>query len=487
MSGCTFWWQAQLAKLRSALARTSHRAGTLLGVTGRAGLKPRPPHLVVRNAGEISRRVRERQENMPRLAIPYVNRVLDVEVPDHNLVFDESPRNVPPAPDFDGALRDALSHPIGSPPLGDLVKAGQKVIIISDDNTRLTPTKRIIPVLLDTLNQVGIPDRDIQIIISSGTHRAMTGAELEVKYGALVMSRVNILPHRYKDPNSLVEYGVTQRGTRILVNRHVVEADFRMAVGNIVPHHPAGWSAGAKSVLPGVGGEETVAQMHFLGSRYPALGIVDTEMRREMEDFAERIGLNFILNVVLDRDGELVGAVAGHFVKAHRVGVLKASEVYGVPIPQLVDMTISSTSPIDFDFFQGDKGVTSAELSTKAGGEIVLVSGCLEGISPAHPELARYVGRMTNDQIWKILNAHQAPDPLVGAEAIVLNDIKAKRQITIVSEGLAPELCASMGFRHVYPHAFADYIGTRLAGNPALKVGVLRHSAEIVPTLDKGK
>jgi lactate racemase len=422
---------------------------------------------------------------MPQLKIPYVKRWLDVEIPGQNLVFDESPRNVQPAAHFAATLRAALSNPIGAPPLSNLVKPGQKVIVISDDNTRITPTKQIIPVLLDFLNQTGIPDRDIQIIISSGTHRAMTDAELEEKYGASVTSRVTILPHRYKDPNSLVEFGTTKRGTTILVNRHVVEADFRISVGNIVPHHPAGWSGGAKSVLPGVGGEETVAQMHFLGSRFPGLGVVDTEMRREMEDFAERIGLNFILNVILNRDGEMVNAVAGHYIKAHRAGVEIASQVYGVPIPELVDMTISSTSPIDFDFFQGDKGVTSAELSTKVGGEIVLVSGCLEGISPAHPELANYVGKMTNDQIWKMLSAHQAPDPLTGAEAIVINDIKAKMQITVVSEGLSPELCASMGFRHVYPDAFADYLRTRLTEKPALKIGVLRHSGEIVPLFAK--
>jgi nickel-dependent lactate racemase len=420
---------------------------------------------------------------MRRLQIAYVNRLLDADIPDRNLIFDESPRNAPPAPDFEDTLRAALSRPIGTPPLDDLVRSGQKVIIISDDNTRLTPTKRIIPVLLDFLNRSGVRDRDIQIIISSGTHRAMTDRELEEKYGPPVMSRVKILPHRYMDPDSLVEYGVTKRGTRILVNRHVVEADFRISVGNIVPHHPAGWSAGAKSVLPGVGGEETVAQMHFLGSRYPGLGVVDTEMRREMEDFAERIGLDFILNVVLNRDGELVDAVAGHFVKAHRAGVEKASKIYGVPIPELADMTISSTSPVDFDFFQGDKGITSAELSTKVGGEIVLVSGCVEGISPAHPELANYVGKMTNDQVWEMLGAHQVPDPLTGAEAIVVNDIKARMQITIVSEGLAPELCASMGFRHVYPNAFADYVRARLTQNQALKIGVLRHSAEVVPIL----
>jgi nickel-dependent lactate racemase len=423
---------------------------------------------------------------VPRLAIPYVNDLLDVEVPDRNLIFDESPHNVPPVTDFDDTLRAALSRPIGLPQLRDLVKPGEKVIIISDDNTRATPTKIIIPVLLDFLNQNCIPDRDIQIIIASGTHRAMTELELEEKYGAPVMSRVKILPHHYKDPDSLVDYGTTKRGTRILVNRRVIEADFRISVGNIVPHHPAGWSAGAKSVLPGVGGEETVAQMHFLGSRYPGLGIVDTEMRREMEDFAERIGLNFILNVVLNRDGKLVGAVAGHFVKAHRVGVEKAKEVYGVPIPELVDMTISSTSPIDFDFFQGDKGITSAECSTKVGGEIVLVSGCLEGVSPAHPELASYVGRMTNGQIWEMLHCHQAADPLTAAEALVINDIKEKMGITAVSGGLSPELCASMGIRHVSPSTLQNYTRARLAENPALKIGVLRHSAEIVPIPAQG-
>ena len=420
---------------------------------------------------------------MPRLGIPYVNRLLEVEIPDRNLIFDEAPRNVPPASDFQGTLRAALSHPIGTPRLQHLVRSGQKVIIISDDNTRLTPTKRIIPVLLDFLNQSGVPDRDIQIIIASGTHRAMTDAELDEKYGTPVMSRVKILPHRYKDPESQVEYGVTKRGTRILVNRHVIEADFRISVGNIIPHHPTGWSAGAKSVLPGVGGEETVAQMHFLGSRYPGLGVVDTAMRREMEDFAERIGLDFILNVILNRDGELVDAVAGHFIEAHRAGVEKSSGVYGVLIPELADITISSTSPVDLDFFQGDKGITSAELSTKPGGEIVLVSGCLEGVSPAHPELADYVGRMTNDEIWKMLDAHQASDPLTGAEAIVINNIKEKMRITVVTEGLAPPLCESMGLRHIYPGAFADYIGARLIENPAHKVGVLRHSAEVVPIL----
>lgn len=418
---------------------------------------------------------------MTKLQIPYVDRLLPVEIPERNLIFDVEPLAVSPAADFTGTLRRALTEPIGTPPLAGLLHPGQRVVIIADDNTRITPVRQIIPVLLDTLNASGIPDRDVQLVIASGTHRLMTDAEIDEKYGLPVQSRISVLRHHYRDPSHLVEYGTTPRGTRILVNRHVVEADFRIAVGNIIPHHPTGWSAGAKAVLPGVAGEETVAQMHYLGSKDPGLGTLDTEMRREMEDFAHAINLNFVLQVILNRHGELVDAVAGHFIDAHRAGVEISKRVYGLPIPELADITISSTSPVDYDFFQGDKGITSAEPATRIGGEIVLVSGCLEGVSPAHPELADYVGRLTNSEIWQLIHAGTLPDPLTGAEAIVINDIKAKMAITCVTEGLSPQLCAELGFRHVPPAALNDYVADRVAENPDVKIGILRQSAEVLP------
>ena len=64
----------------------------------------------------------------------------------------------------------------------------------------------------------------------------------------------------------------------------------------------------------------------------------------------------FYFNVILNRDGLLVDAVAGHFIKAHRVGVRKSQEVYGLNIAELADTTISCSSPVDFGFFQTDKG-----------------------------------------------------------------------------------------------------------------------------------
>lgn len=415
------------------------------------------------------------------LKIRYIDRDLELDIPAGNMIYDVQPRDVLPAADWRQRLLDALADPIGTPGLAQMVRPGQRVTLIVDDNTRPTPVDRIVPVLLDVLNHIGIPDSDIQAVIASGTHRAMTDGEKTEKYGWPLLRRIRFLDHGYKDPASLVDYGTTKRGTRILVNKDVVQADFRIAVGNIIPHHPTGWSAGAKAVLPGVGGEETVAQMHFLGSRYPALGRIDTPMRQEMEDFAEKINLNFILNVILNRHGELVDAVSGHFIKAHRVGVDISKSVYGLPIPERADLVISSTSPVDFDLFQGDKGITSAEPATKRGGEIVLVSGCVEGISPAHPELADYLGKSTNEDIWRQMETREIPDPLTGAEAIVLNDIKAQMNITLVTEGIPRPVCESMGFRHVLPDQLNTYIARRLTSNPALKIGILRQSAEVLP------
>ena len=415
------------------------------------------------------------------LFIPYIDRQIPVELPAENILFDICPKDYPPVLDFEGTIEQALAEPIGALPLHQRLQPGMKVAIISDDNTRITPTDRIIPILLNAINRAGVPDRDIFILISSGTHRAMTTQEIEEKYGQAVLSRVPILPHRYKDPSELVEYGKTASGTRIFVNRRVIEADFRIAVGNIIPHHPAGWSGGAKAVLPGVAGEETVAKMHLFGSRYPALGVIDSAMRREMEAFAEQIHLDAILNVVLNRAGELVGAVSGHFIHAHRKGVALSKEVYGIPIPARADLVISSTSPVDFDFFQGDKGITSAEPAVKDGGEILCVSGCIEGISPAHPELVDYVGKLTNSQIWEKLEQGEIPDPLTAAEAIVINDIRDKMRITMATGGLSPQICQSMGLGHIEPDRLNAYLQQRLKENPQLTIGIMRQSAELFP------
>jgi lactate racemase len=413
----------------------------------------------------------------------YRDRLLDFRIPSDCLAFEVSPGEPPPAHDPLGIVRSALKDPVKTPPLRDMVRPGQRVIVIADDNTRRTPAHLILPILFDELNAGGVGDSAVEVLISSGTHRHMTSEELAAKFGKAVQSRVPILFHRYKDPGELINLGTTRRGTEIELNRRLFEADFRIAVGDIIPHYPAGWSGGAKAVLPGVAGEKTTAALHYLGCRYPDIVGVETEMRREMEEVGRACHLDFIVNTILNRGGELVDIVAGDMVAAHRVGVEKSKNIYGVPVSETVDLCISSATPVDFDLFQAAKGISAAERVTRPGGEILLLSGCVEGISPAHPELADYLGQMSTAQLWELAEAGTLPDPLTCAGAILINTVRDKVGITLVTEGVSPETCSCLGLAHVWPDQFSNYISRKVSERPELRIGILNCSAELFPFL----
>jgi len=414
--------------------------------------------------------------------IHYGSERISLAIPEGNFCFDLGPRRVEGIADEGEEIRKAIREPIGCAPLSRWVKAGFHVVIIADDNTRPTPANIIIPVLLEELNAAGVPDEEIELIIASGTRRPMKPEEIEEKFGAEVLSRIPVLNHDCLDGDNLVDYGLTQRGTRIWINRRVIEAHVRIGVGNIVPHHPTGWGGGAKILLPGVAGQETTAQMHLLGSREPHLGTVVTPCRQEMEEFAAKVGLHFIINTILNREGEVVKVIAGDMIEAHRAGVREAEKVWGAEFSRKADLTISSTYPIDFDLFQADKGIFSAELATAPGGEIVLVSPCYESISPAHAELVEF-GNLRDEELWARLEGGKITDPLVAAEALCFNHIKRGYKVTLVSEGVTKDMAARIGLNHVSPSSLPAYIGERLGENPQMQIGIIRQSAEMLPIM----
>jgi len=388
--------------------------------------------------------------------------------------------DVPTVPDVEAEILRALAEPLGAPPLRELVKPGQKTVIVGDDGTRPTPTDRIVPPLLDELNAGGVTDDDIFLVIATGTHRSMSKNEIVAKYGRAVTDRVRVVNHDCMDQDNLVSCGRTRRGADIRVNEAVLDADVRVGVGNIVPHHPTGWSGGAKILLPGVADRRTTGQMHLLGATQQQLGKVLTPCRQEMEDFAGRVGLDFIVNTVLDRHGRLVRVVAGHFVEAHRRGVSCGQEVFGAPFSQKVDITISSTYPVDFDLFQADKGLFSAAISTRRGGEVILLSPCHEGVSPTHREAVDLAG-LDDRALWQLVESGSEHDPLSIAEVMYFNSAKRLFAVTLVSEGISPAEAGKMGFRHLAPSQLPDYLQRRLDESPEASVGILRDSAEVLP------
>jgi lactate racemase len=415
--------------------------------------------------------------------ILYGKQEIPLRIPKDNLGFEIRPREAHSSLVVEEEIRRALAHPIGSPQLAQLLGPDQRVAVIVDDNTRLTPAKSILPHLLEEINRSGVKDEQIELIVASGTHRPMTSSEKEAKFGREILSRVRVLDHDCLDERKLLDYGTTDYGTHILANADVMRADFRIAVGSIFPHFPAGWGGGAKMLLPGIAGQKTVAQFHLLGALHSdtQLGQVDTVTRREMEAFASRVGLEFIFNVVLDKDGNLLRAFAGHFVEAHRAGIHFSRTVYEVEVEAPADLTLSSTSPIDHDYFQVMKGLYSAEVCTKPGGEILLVSPVYEGMGQTHRE-ALEVTPLSMEEALARIRSGAFQDEVAAAIATYQIKLRDLFSLSVLSEHLAPEEARLLGM-DLYPQsdALQAIIDRRLAENPGLKIGLMHHSAEVLP------
>ncbi len=416
--------------------------------------------------------------NSNMVNINYGSKIIELNIPKNNLLFNLNANDFPKPASEDDEIRRSIMNPVGCGRLRDIVTKSDKVVILADDRTRLTPQKRIIPVVLNELYEAGLKKGQIKIVIAYGTHRPMTKDEIEDRFGRELLSDIGIRHHDCLNMKELLDKGTTRRGTRIFINKEVLEADIRISVGSVLPHHPTGWSGGAKMLLPGVAGQETICAMHLLGANEQQLGKVLTPCREEMEDFAEAVGLHFIVNVIHDKDGNILKSVAGHFIEAHREAVNWGLRVFGVKIGEPADITLSSTYPVDFDLTQSDKGLFSAELATRPGGEIILVSPCSEGIAPTHGEEMAKLARFDDDTLWTMLDENKIKDRFCASENMYLNHIKNNFKATLMMD---PILTNVMGFHYLSVRDLPEYIQYRLELDDTLKIGIINQSSEILP------
>lgn len=318
-----------------------------------------------------------------------------VYVDDKNLLFYATHRKSAAVPDQTRVITDALAHPIGAPRLDALLRAGQRVVVLFDDITRPTPSARILPHILRAISLSGIPDANVTLFASMGTHRPMTDEELRIKLGDDLRRRYRVVNRDYRRAD-FVSLGKTASGIPVFVDRAVVEADVKIAVGNVVPHISAGWGGGSKIILPGCCSQATTDMMHLMACIVqPVLEVIgtrDNKPRAEMDDIARKVGLDFIVNTVMDEDKNMLGVFAGHFIDAHRAACSMAEQEMVTPIPRQADIVIVSANPCHFDYWQGIKPYAYCHRAVREGGVIIFMLDGAEhlcGDAPSHEDTVR--------------------------------------------------------------------------------------------------
>ena len=304
-----------------------------------------------------------------------------VEVPDRNLLGVLMANEVPKGLTNEAEVARALAHPIGTPRLGEIVHPGEKIAIVTSDITRPCPTWRIMPALLDELYAAGCRREDIALVFALGSHRHHTPEEQRKLAGERAWAEIRCVDG---DPSDCVHMGETDCGTPVDITRIVAEADRRICLGNIEYHYFAGYSGGAKAIMPGCSTREAIQSNHRMMVREEAhAGNLDgNPLRQDLEQAAAICGVDFIVNVVLDEHKQIVRAVAGDLVEAHREGCKFLDQMYLKKIDSRADIVLVSQggAPKDLNLYQTQKALDNAKHAVKPGGTIILIGSCREGL-----------------------------------------------------------------------------------------------------------
>ena len=366
------------------------------------------------------------------ITLGYGQQKLQLEIAEKNLCGVLLPGEMPLPEDTTALLEQALDHPIGTPRVEEIVRPGEKVVIITSDITRPMPTRLVLPPLLARLQAAGVAPSDITVVFAMGIHRHHTEEERQRLLGDAAAMGIHALD---SDAEDTVHLGVTSRGTPVDIFRLVSEADRRICLGNIEYHYFAGYSGGAKAIMPGVSTRRAIRSNHsHMAEPAAAAGCLEgNPVRADIEEAVQRFcPVDFIFNVVLDTHKRIVYAVAGDVQAAHRAGCrfLDAHFLCRIPAPADIVVVSQGGAPKDLNLYQTQKALDNAKYAVRDGGTVILVGACGEGYGEEVFASWIHEANSTDDLIRRVRQDFQ----LGGHKAAAIAMVRSRAEIYFVSE-----------------------------------------------------
>ena len=315
------------------------------------------------------------------VSLNYGHNSITLNIPDKNYIGTLNPKEIEAIEDPTNEVKRALENPIGSKKLKELVSSKDKMVILVSDVSRPCPSYILLPPMIEELKKAGVSNDKITIVFGLGVHRRHTEKEKKRLVGENIYNQIKCIDH---DIDNCVKIGITKRGNEVSVFKEVLKSDFIIATGNLEFHYFAGYSGGAKAVAPGVCSRKTIANnhKHFLDFGAKAGKIEGNPIREEIEEIGEMVGIDFMVNTVLNSHKKVVRVVAGDVTNAHRKGTKYINDMFKVEIDELADIVITSPGgyPKDIDLYQTHKAMENASLAVKTGGILIVVGECVDGL-----------------------------------------------------------------------------------------------------------
>ena len=423
-----------------------------------------------------------------RFDLRYGDRTVQVSIPEENLIAVLSGRPAPAIYDIPLAVREAIARPIGSPLPGEIVCPGETVAVLVSDMTRSwCRSDKGIPVLVEELNALGVPDRSILIVIAGGSHRAQTVDEHAHLVTPEIMRRVRVIEHDCRN-SEMACIGSTRYGTPVSINKAVHDADRLILTGGIVTHFLAGYGGGMKSILPGISAYETI-MTHHKTSLGAVEGTINDDLKcgkitgnifyEDMVEAGRLAGPDFLVNTVMNPDGKIGRVVAGDPVAAHLDGCKTVDEYFNTPIAELADLVVASCGgfPTDINFYQSSKSLYNAAGALRPGGTLVLLSESRESFG--HP-LVQFIATEFGSNVER--HRHLQQDYDIGKWVGFLVTVYAEKYNVILMSSLSDDEVRGMGMAPAHSMDEAmEKAYERLGPNP--RTYVMPNAASVSPVM----
>lgn len=420
---------------------------------------------------------------------PYGESEQRFEILDRLLLGSVEGERIAPLPDLRESLHEAVSSPVASRPLNEVVHPGERVLVLAPDSHRLWVKARVwMPMVVAELNRAGVRDADIELLVATGTHQRVGYRGKMDIFGDRLPGRLRVSVHDARDPGQLAYIGRSVAGTPMWVNRRALAADKIIFTGGIVSHAFAGFSGGRKMVVPGISGMPTILANHRRalspkrgGGVHPGAvpGLLDgNPVSEDMEDVASRLNPSFIINFVVSESGDFLGVFAGHWKEAHRRGCAFVEDAFRMPVAQKADIVLASRGgyPMDLTFYQAFQSNANAQAALKKDGVLIMVGQCSGGLGS--DEFARWFDLGSLEAIEETLREDFTVPGFVVYRAAVL--ARKMRRLILVSD-LDPALVSRIG---VVPHAtIQSALKEAWSLIPAGRVLCMPHASQTIPDI----
>jgi len=359
------------------------------------------------------------------------------------------------------------------------LRPGRRVLVLLPDGTRHAPIPLMFRLLQDLVGKRAVR---LDFLIALGTHPAMpddaighllgiSAAEREARY-----PNTSIHNHEWGRPEALERIGtltsaevekltdgILAEAMPVDLNRMILDYDELIICGPVFPHEVAGFSGGAKYIIPGIAGPAVISATHWLGalvSSMRTIGVKDTAVRRVIHRAAELVPTPITCIALVVRGDELHGMWVGDYQEAWIEAADLSAKLVIIEVPHGFLRVLSMPSTIYDDLWTAAKAMYKTEPAIADGGEVVIYAPHLTEISYTHGRLIDQVGYHVLEYFTKqpdrfasipgMIKAHSTHVKGAGAYDATSRVEEPRIQVTLAT-GISEERCRRVNLGYMDP------------------------------------